>query len=119
MRSFGSLDMTGKSAKDPQLATRSVGRVPAATRRLPDGWRRVRVGDVLRQVDRFEAVDPLKEYPLLGIKWYAGGVFERERKLGRDIAAKELNRLERGDFVYNRLFAWKGSFAVADDGVES
>lgn len=85
---------------------------------LPPGWRRVRLGDVLRQVNRFEALDPEKEYRLLGIKWYAGGVFERERKLGREIAANQLNRVQRGDFIYNRLFAWKGSFAVADDGFD-
>ena len=52
----------------------------------------------------------------MGVKWYAGGVFERERRLGKAIAAKQLNRVEEGDFVYNRLFAWKGSFAVVGNG---
>jgi type I restriction enzyme S subunit len=32
---------------------------------------------------------------------------------GAGIQAKSLYRVEEGDFVYNRLFAWKGSFAVA------
>jgi len=68
--------------------------------------------DVLDQVYRFELLDPEKEYRLLGVRWYAGGAFERERKLGKHIAAKELNKVEEGDFIYNRLFAWKGSFAV-------
>jgi len=40
-------------------------------------------------------------------------------KLGAEIQAATLYRVERGDFVYSRLFAWKGSFAIAsssDDG---
>lgn len=86
------------------------------TKPLPPGWRRVRLGEVLEQVNRFEPVEPDREYKLLGVKWYAEGVFERERKLGKAIAAKQLNRVETGDFVYNRLFAWKGSFAVVGDG---
>jgi type I restriction enzyme S subunit len=35
---------------------------------------------------------------------------------GAAIQAETLYRVETGDFVYNRLFAWKGSFAVAGDG---
>ncbi len=79
-------------------------------------WRRVRLGDVLEQVNRFEQIEADREYRLLGVKWYAEGVFERERKLGKKIAAKSLNRVETGDFLYNRLFAWKGSFAVVMNG---
>lgn len=86
------------------------------TKPLPPGWRRVRLGNVLEQVNRFEPVKPDHEYQLLGVKWYAAGVFERERKLGKAIAAKQLNRVEEGDFIYNRLFAWKGSFAVVGNG---
>ncbi|MGH8067387.1 MAG: restriction endonuclease subunit S [Candidatus Entotheonellia bacterium] len=83
---------------------------------LPPDWRRVRLGDVLEQVRRFEPLKPDHEYQLLGVKWYAEGVFERERRLGRAVAARQLNRVEAGDFLYNRLFAWKGSFAVVGSG---
>lgn len=83
---------------------------------LPQGWRRVRLGEVLEQVNRFENIKPDRECRLLGVKWYAQGVFERERKLGNKIAATRLNRVEGGDFIYNRLFAWKGSFAVVGNG---
>jgi type I restriction enzyme S subunit len=82
------------------------------TRPLSPGWRRVRLSEVLQQVYRLEELLPDKDYRPLGVKWYANGVFERERKRGKAIAAKQLNRVEAGDFIYNRLFAWKGSFAV-------
>ncbi|MDX9954573.1 MAG: restriction endonuclease subunit S [Anaerolineae bacterium] len=37
----------------------------------------------------------------------------KDTKTGAQIRAERLYRVEEGDFVYNRLFAWKGSFAVA------
>jgi type I restriction enzyme S subunit len=80
-----------------------------------NGWRRVCLGNVLEQVNRFERMQPEREYRLFGVKWYAEGLFERDRKLGKNIAAQQLNRIEKGDFIYNRLFAWKGSFAIATD----
>lgn len=71
------------------------------------------VGDVVRPLRREEPVDPSREYCLLGVRWYGEGLFVRERKPGSEVAATKLYRIEEGDFVYNRLFAWKGSFAVA------
>lgn len=86
-------------------------------RPLPNGWRRVRLGEVLQQVNRFEPLRPEREYRMLGVKWYAQGMFERERKPGHAIAANALNRVVEGDFVYNRLFAWKGSFGLVTDAL--
>ena len=46
-------------------------------------------------------------------------MFLKGEKLGAEIQASTLYRVEKGDFVYSRLFAWKGSFAIAsssDDG---
>lgn len=83
-------------------------------RPLPPDWRWARLGEVLEQVQRPEPLKSDREYRLLGVKWYAEGLFERERKLGRTIAAKELHRVEAGDLIYNRLFAWKGAFAMVD-----
>src|SRR5437870_3122790 len=60
----------------------------------------------------------MKPYRLLGARWYAEGLFVREQKLGQEIAADRVYRVRTGDFVYNRLFAWKGSFAVATTDVD-
>lgn len=72
----------------------------------------VLVGELVTQVERRETVDPQREYTLLGVRWYGEGLFVRERKPGYEVAATRLQRLRAGDFVYNRLFAWKGSFAL-------
>lgn len=78
-------------------------------------YKRHPLGELVRQVRREQIVDPSTEYRLLGVRWYGEGLFVREEKPGNEIAAKKLYRVESGDFVYNRLFAWKGSFAVAGE----
>lgn len=81
---------------------------------MKNGYAKVRLGDVLTPVWRSERLTPAKTYRTVGVKWYAEGLFHREPLLGRDIKAKELYRIAAGDLVYNRLFAWKGSFALAE-----
>ncbi len=78
-----------------------------------NGWPTVPLGKLLAPVKREVTVDPHVEYDLLGAHWYAKGLYTKERKSGSRIRAPKLYRVEAGDFVYNRLFAWKGSFAVA------
>jgi type I restriction enzyme S subunit len=93
--------------------------VPEVVRTQSDGhlltaWPRVRLGDVLATQDgRATPVDGSAEYALLGARWYAKGLYVKDRKPGSAIKASTLFRVEENDFVYNRLFAWKGSFAVA------
>ncbi|HEY6586310.1 MAG TPA: hypothetical protein VIY97_03980, partial [Candidatus Methanoperedens sp.] len=75
----------------------------------------VALGELLMPVSRPESVDAEKEYRILGAHWYAEGLYIKHIKLGSEIQANKVYRIEKGDFVYNRLFAWKGSFAVATD----
>lgn len=77
-------------------------------------WPRVKLGEILHEIVRAEPVDPQREYQTLGVRWYGNGLFIKDKLMGHQIAASKLYRVEMGDFVYNRLFAWKGSFAVAD-----
>jgi type I restriction enzyme S subunit len=86
---------------------------------MKQAWPLVKLGEVLQQVSRQELVDPLREYTTLGVRWYAQGLFAKDKLMGHQIAAPKIYRVEEGDFVYNRLFAWKGSFAVADNTVSN
>jgi type I restriction enzyme S subunit len=86
---------------------------------LSSTWPKVELADILTQRWRAEENDPIKEYQLVGAHWYAGGLYIKDRKFGRDIQADKLYQIHAGDFVYNRLFAWKGSFALADADVDS
>lgn len=74
-----------------------------------------RLAEVLRPISRPEPVAATRQYKILGARWYARGLYIKETKQGSEIQARLLYRVEHGDFVYNRLFAWKGSFALASE----
>ena len=82
---------------------------------MSKGFPLVPLRELLTSVSRVENVDPHKQYRILGAHWYAKGLYIKDTKFGSEIRADKVYRIERGDFVYNRLFAWKGSFAVATE----
>jgi len=71
------------------------------------------LGELLRPIKREVDVRADIDYSVLGARWYAKGLYIKETKSGSLIKASKLFEVREGDFVYNRLFAWKGSFAVA------
>lgn len=71
-----------------------------------------KLADILSPISRREMVDPMKEYPLLGIRLDAGGAFLREVKIGSQISSAMVSQVQTGDFIYSRLFAWRGAFDV-------
>ena len=78
-------------------------------------WAKVRLEHLLNKVSQPVTVEPVEEYNILGMRWYARGLYIKAVKRGSNIRAKKLFKVKTGDFVYNRLFAWKGSFGVVDD----
>ncbi|MCI1067418.1 hypothetical protein MOQ17_16180 [Stenotrophomonas maltophilia] len=85
---------------------------------LPAGWRLLRVGDFATQLDNREKVTPEGAYRMAGVRWYGEGVFYRETVRGRDQSASYLFPLVPGAIIYNRLFAWKESFAVVPNALD-
>ena len=82
-------------------------------------WPKILLGRILSPISRPEPVLATRTYNILGARWYAKGLYVKEKKQGSEIQAQFVYRVVKGDFVYNRLFAWKGSFALAsesDDG---
>lgn len=75
----------------------------------------VELGDILKEVKVKEKVENDRVYQLLGVRWWGGGTFIREEKLGKDIKGKTLYAVSSGWVIYNRLFAFRGSFALVDD----
>ena len=82
---------------------------------MNDGWPNVAVGRVLRQVRPSVPVRAGVEYPLLGMRWYGEGPFLRETVTADSAKARVYFQVRAGDFLYNRLFAWKGSFGVVPE----
>ena len=83
--------------------------------RLPDGWRLITVKNFATQLDNKEKVEPDMEYRMAGVRWYGEGVFVRESVIGKEQSSKYLYPLKPGAIIYNRLFAWKESFAVVPE----
>ncbi len=70
------------------------------------------LGDLLEEVSVPEKVMPDKLYRILGVRWWGEGSFVRDEKRGREIKGKTLYAMTSGAIIYNRLFAFRGSFAV-------
>lgn len=79
----------------------------------------VQLGSCLNEKSRREMVKDGKSYRILGVKWYANGAWIKAEKNGNEIKAKYLYKVKSGDLVYNRLFAWKGAFAVIPDNLNN
>lgn len=75
-------------------------------------WALAPLGQLVTQVDRSEAVVPDGNYRLLGVRLEGNGAFHRETVTGTETSASRLNRVESGDFIYSRLFAWRGAFGL-------
>jgi type I restriction enzyme S subunit len=86
--------------------------------RLPDGWRLLPVSAFAAQVENKEKVKPESEYRMAGVRWYGEGVFHRETVVGKEQSANYLYPLKPGAIIYNRLFAWKESFAVVPEELD-
>ena len=80
--------------------------------KLPNGWVSARFRDAMRLEERREVIDPARTYKLLGVRWYGNGAFLREERLGEGLSAQHVYQVKPGDIIYNRLFAWKGSFGL-------
>ncbi len=78
------------------------------------GWERIVLDDVLTQVSDPVNVEPGKEYPHFGIYSFAKGLFKKVSLLGDEIKAAKLYRVKEGWFIYGRLNAYEGAFAVID-----
>ncbi len=81
----------------------------------PRMYSKITLSHLLKPVLRVETVDPHKIYNIVGVKWYAKGLFIKSTVMGNEIKADKLYKIKTGDFIYNRLFAWKGSFALVSD----
>ena len=94
---------------NPQLSGKHI---PLDSSNTPEEWRLTGLHTFLTQYQRREEIRSDVFYERLGVKWYALGPYKKETVIGESIKAKYLNRVLPLSFIYNRLFAWKGSFGL-------
>lgn len=56
-------------------------------------------------------------YAEVGVRWWGGGAYVRSRRRGSEIKASYMMPVEDGSLIYNRMFAFRASFAIAGDEV--
>lgn len=61
---------------------------------------------------------PDEDANLVGMRLYGEGPFHRELKPATKIAKKSHFVIRCGDVIYNKLFAWKGSFGVVPQDLD-
>jgi len=76
------------------------------------GWQRGKLGDVLSL-----ATDPIsvrgdESYPNVGVLSFARGLFTKRPIEGTQTSASMLYRIRAGQFLYSRLFAFEGAYAI-------
>lgn len=81
-------------------------------------WPRMPLGKLVSQIARAETVVPDGEYRLLGVRLEGNGAFHRETVFGTETSASRLTKVEDGDFIYSRLFAWRGAFGLIDSDLD-
>lgn len=79
---------------------------------MPKGWELTKLRELVVQIKDPVKVVPQQTYKLLGVRWYGNGPFFRESVTSETSKASRLYPVHVGDFIYNRLFAWKGSFGL-------
>ncbi len=73
---------------------------------------KLKLSEIFEEVTVKERVEGNHIYRLLGIHGFGGGAFVKGEKKGTEIRSKTLHRVSKGWVIYNRLFAFRGSFAI-------
>ncbi len=74
-----------------------------------------RLEELVEWVQESEPVMPHHDYMYAGIRSFGKGLFVRGSVNSDDFAYKSLRRLRTGDFIYPKLMAWEGAFAMVTD----
>lgn len=84
------------------------------TERAAQGWIKGCLGDVLHLATDPISVKPEQSYPNVGVLNFARGLFAKPPIEGVTTSATTLYRVRAGQFVYSRLFAFEGAYAVVE-----
>lgn len=81
-------------------------------------WTPTPLGEVTKHVRDVVKMKPGRKYDLLGLRMYGGGVYLRETVDSATSKAAQFYRASAGQFIYNRMFAWGGSFGTVPEHLD-
>jgi len=79
------------------------------------GWTEVALGEVMVKTEDTVIVRSDTSYPNLGIFGQGRGSFTKPPISGSSTSAQTLFRVRAGQFIYSRLFAFEGAYAVVEE----
>lgn len=77
-----------------------------------NGAPNVRFEEIMSLNKRPYELGPTEDADLVGMRLYGHGPFHRERKPATKIRKKSHFVIRENDVIYNKLFAWKGTFGI-------
>jgi restriction endonuclease S subunit len=80
---------------------------------------RVLLGELIQRVRRPIEVDPQALYTQIGTRSYGKGCFTKDPVTGEALGNKKIFTIKEGDLVFNIVFAWEGSVALAGAAEDS
>jgi hypothetical protein len=72
-------------------------------------------GSFLIPSDKFEEPVMGKNYRQVGVRWWGGGAYERETIDGSQTSYKSFVRLEKNNFLFNKIWVRHGALAVVKE----
>ena len=79
------------------------------------GWHKTPLGRSIHFIDDSCNVSADKKYPNLGIYSFGRGLFHKPPIEGALTNATKLRRVKKGQFIYSRLFAFKGAYGMVSE----
>jgi type I restriction enzyme S subunit len=78
-----------------------------------EGWIEVKIGDILKEIEREVDWDDSELYDLISVKRRSEGIIHREPLYGREIKTKNLKTVREDDFIISRMQVLHGASALA------
>ncbi|CAO3448893.1 restriction endonuclease subunit S [Azospirillum largimobile] len=80
--------------------------------RVPEGWAKMKIGDLCQPDSEQVSVAPDKTYKLMGVRWYGNGPHLHSEVLGEKLNTNTLNLIKEGRITYNKMWVSKSAFGV-------
>lgn len=78
---------------------------------LPEGWRLMKIGQLVKRVRKPVNVKPEQLYMEIGIRSHGKGIFHKEEHFGKGLGTKSIFWVKPNTFVLNIVFAWEQAIA--------
>lgn len=77
-----------------------------------------KIGDFAKPIRRPIVVETTSVYRTMGVKWWGLGAYERETKIGAEIKAAKMFRVQENDLIINKIWVRHGSSGIVTSNLD-